>query len=296
MSNNWLYQVSPCVNIVGNGPTYSKWVEPMRYIYDYELVIFEGTEYVVEIEKESILCPPDSYIIIPPGKKHLTRDIGNRPGHRYWVHFDWVYHQPSASPVMTYLPAVPDTECFRISRKLVPTQIFHGKIEHIRLVIENFSRLEDLFNFGDTSEQLVSRGVFFEILLRLLCSARQPLPDKDWGESKNRKNAALASRIRRQLNQLAGQSACEPVMIQKFLEQSGMSYPHQCRVFKSNYGISPLKYVTELRMTRAKCLLRDTHQPVSEIAHILGFYNLGYFSKIFKKSTGYTPREFRRKY
>jgi len=73
-----------------------------------------------------------------------------------------------------------------------------------------------------------------------------------------------------------------------------MSYAHQCRVFKSRYGISPLKYVNELRMTRIKGLLRDTSLPVSEIAALSGFENLGYFSRFFKRSAGMSPRDYRR--
>lgn len=52
-------------------------------------------------------------------------------------------------------------------------------------------------------------------------------------------------------------------------------------------------YVTEKRMDIAKKLLRIQTTPIQEIAEACGYYNAKYFSVVFKKSVGQTPREYR---
>ncbi|MFA6101661.1 MAG: helix-turn-helix transcriptional regulator [Victivallaceae bacterium] len=285
--NDWLYRISPCLRIAGNAPTQSGWVEAMRYIYEHELVLFEHSDYAVEIETEKIECPAGSYIIVPPGRRHISRETAGRPGHRYWVHFDWLFSGDSAHlPVMTYCPARPQEHLFRPAPDLVPSQILHGTVRNLNTTLELFRRIENLFNFGSGQEKMVSRGIFLELLLDLLCPENETRTPEDAA-------VRLASKIRRQLSRFADRQVSATGSIQDFLQESGISYAHQCRIFKQCYGISPLQYVTELRMTRVKNLLRDTSCSVSEIAGMVGFDNLGYFSRVFRKSTGLTPREYR---
>lgn len=295
---DWLLKISPCVRIVGHSATTAEWVEPMRYIYDHELVLFAGSDYVVELENRVLPCPAGSYLIVPPGRKHITRNIRHRPGHRYWVHFDWVFSgDASGCPVMTYCPAVPHKALFRFAPAWVPAQIQQGAVTSQNRVIEQFNRLEYLFNFADATGRMTARGVCLELLLGLLLGKPPAAVIDKHPESAGKSNVhVLASQIRRQLNRLSDQPACEPVMIREFLERSGLTYAHQCRVFRKYYGISPLQYVTELRMTRAKILLRDTNHPVADIARLLGYDNLSYFCRLFRKSSGYSPSDFRHRH
>jgi len=284
----WLERISPCHRIVGEASHEPGWVEAMRVIYDHELVLFEGGTYAVEFQDESFICQPGSYIIVPPGRRHVTRETAGKPGRRSWIHFDWVYAGDASSlPIMTYSPAKPDEELFREAPSFAPKGVLHGQVERMPVALELFRRIDSLFNMGSGREALVSRGVLLELLLEILASGSEPKKTED-------KAAGLASRIRQRLIKLAGEPQAGEASIQRRLEKSGMSYAHQCRVFKSRYGISPLKYVNELRMTRITGLLRDTALPVSEIAAISGFENLGYFSRFFKRSAGMSPREYRR--
>ena len=75
-----------------------------------------------------------------------------------------------------------------------------------------------------------------------------------------------------------------------------MSYAHQCRLFKRQYGIAPVQYVAELRMTRIKAMLRDTSLGISQIAEMEGYENLGYFSRLFRRHSGMSPSEYRKSF
>lgn len=68
-----------------------------------------------------------------------------------------------------------------------------------------------------------------------------------------------------------------------------------CRTFKKTFGISPIAYQQELRISAAKNLLLTTSLRCNEIAAQTGFYDEYSFSKIFKKTEGITPTQFRSK-
>jgi AraC-like DNA-binding protein len=67
------------------------------------------------------------------------------------------------------------------------------------------------------------------------------------------------------------------------------------RVFRSATGTSPLAWMLGQRINRACMLLRRTDKPVTEIAFDVGFNDSNYFTRQFRKATGYSPREYRKR-
>ena len=65
------------------------------------------------------------------------------------------------------------------------------------------------------------------------------------------------------------------------------------RIFKNETGKNLFAYLHEIRMEKAKELLGDVRYKVYEIADLVGIPDAHYFSKTFKKYTGYTPMEYR---
>lgn len=64
-------------------------------------------------------------------------------------------------------------------------------------------------------------------------------------------------------------------------------------VFRRETGMTFTEYITKKRMDRAKQLLRQTERPSGDIAAEVGFKDSHYFSFVFKKTQGCTPREYR---
>lgn len=65
------------------------------------------------------------------------------------------------------------------------------------------------------------------------------------------------------------------------------------RIFQASISKSPVEYIVEYRLEKAKESLRMTSLPIIEIALQTGFSNSPYFAKIFKQNTGMTPAEYR---
>ena len=64
---------------------------------------------------------------------------------------------------------------------------------------------------------------------------------------------------------------------------------------KSYSGFSPLNYLINIRISEAIKLLKKPDLNVTDIALDTGFYSSQHFSTTFKKLTGYTPSEFRKR-
>lgn len=67
-------------------------------------------------------------------------------------------------------------------------------------------------------------------------------------------------------------------------------------MFKKATGQNFMDYVIEIRIMNARNLLVQTDQDVADIAATVGYTDLKYFSRIFKKLTNLTPSEYRKLY
>ncbi|GFP77556.1 response regulator [Clostridium fungisolvens] len=98
------------------------------------------------------------------------------------------------------------------------------------------------------------------------------------------------------------QKACEYVLnnIDKDITLTVMSNylniskNYLCSIFKQQTGENFLEYVTKAKMERAKVLLKKHDYKVYEVSEVLGYKETAYFSKLFKKHTGYNPAEYKK--
>lgn len=75
----------------------------------------------------------------------------------------------------------------------------------------------------------------------------------------------------------------------------GTSVSHLHRLFKEALGTSPLRYARERLIAQAREALSTTTLPCQEIAKRLGYDDPLYFSAVFKRLTGISPREYRKR-
>ena len=73
----------------------------------------------------------------------------------------------------------------------------------------------------------------------------------------------------------------------------GLERAYFSKLFKETKGISPIEYLTEIRLKSAKSLLINSKMSVKSIALASGFKDIYYFSQAFKKITGVSPLEYR---
>lgn len=85
----------------------------------------------------------------------------------------------------------------------------------------------------------------------------------------------------------------EKISMKNLAEQIHMNEQYLMRIFKRETGQSILEYLTERKIIIASNMLKDTDYSINFIADCVGCENYSYFTKLFKKQTGFTPREYR---
>lgn len=82
--------------------------------------------------------------------------------------------------------------------------------------------------------------------------------------------------------------------LQSIAENLNYSIPHICRLFKQAYNESIVNFIIRLKIDEAMKLIEQNEKSLREISETLGFDNVAYFSKVFKKHTDMTPSDYRK--
>ena len=85
----------------------------------------------------------------------------------------------------------------------------------------------------------------------------------------------------------------EKITLEELSNLTHLSPQYLCKLFKAECRITISDYIREQRINEAKWLLESTDIALTEIADSLGFSDQTYFSSVFKKTTGLTPRHYR---
>ena len=87
----------------------------------------------------------------------------------------------------------------------------------------------------------------------------------------------------------------KPISIEQYASEHLMSVNWFIHSFRSIMKVSPMQYIVSLRIATAKGYLESSSKSIAEIANEVGYDNALYFSRLFKKRTGMTPSEYRRR-
>ena len=84
------------------------------------------------------------------------------------------------------------------------------------------------------------------------------------------------------------------INIDDYAASRGMSVSWFIRNFKKYTGSTPMQFIVGIRINNAQMLLETTTYSINEISKIVGYDNQLYFSRLFHKLKGYSPREYRK--
>lgn len=96
------------------------------------------------------------------------------------------------------------------------------------------------------------------------------------------------------LKQFLRENYAENINLNFLMEGIGYSVAYISKLFARKVGVSPYHYLIALRIGRAKYLLKNWKDlSIKQVAEMVGYPDQCYFSRIFKKITGKSPKEFR---
>ena len=85
----------------------------------------------------------------------------------------------------------------------------------------------------------------------------------------------------------------EALTLELLAEEAHMNKYYLSHTFKREYGVSPINYMITRRIEESKYLLAETDLSMSQIAQLLGFSSLSYFSQVFRRTQSISPMEYR---
>ena len=134
--------------------------------------------------------------------------------------------------------------------------------------------------FGSLTECF---SLLYEIYAKILKSATSYIPSNKYNLLENAVDFILSNYTNN-------------ISIREIVTHTSLSEGHFRRLFKEVYHVSPIEYLTNLKLEHAKDLLINTKQNLTDIAEFSGFSSAAYFCLLFKKKVGYTPNEFRNRH
>ena len=127
---------------------------------------------------------------------------------------------------------------------------------------------------------------FMEILIiRLMRITALSVPTEPHTISTNRQCAAVRRYIDLHFK--------EALTLEQLAEEGHMNKYYLSHAFKREYGVSPINYMISKRIEESKYLLAETDLSMSQIAQLLGFSSLSYFSQVFHRTQSISPKEYR---
>ena len=218
-------------------------------------VLVLGGQALYEFEDQSFLVNPGDVLYLPRGSAY--RITVTEQLFR-WACVDFRFERPeSLEPALFHLS---------------------GK------AMENaFSKLRRLWRLGDFSEKLLCKAIFYEIYAALIRAEATESLASDQGQRLQEAVAYIHSHYK------------DPALsVEQLAEIYGSSAVHFRRTFAKLYRTSPLKYITALRLSKARELLQSTDLPVGDICAQCGYTSLYYFDRVFKTTFGMQPLQFRK--
>lgn len=84
------------------------------------------------------------------------------------------------------------------------------------------------------------------------------------------------------------------ITVEELADHVNLSKFHFSRLFKEITGLSPIVYLTRVRISRAIVLMEQTDLTMTEISSACGFSSPNYFNRVFKAFTGSTPHKYKK--
>ncbi|SDS33382.1 AraC-type DNA-binding protein [Paenibacillaceae bacterium GAS479] len=263
-----------------------------RYIYDHEFIFVVSGSGWLRIETNKYPMEPGDLLYIRPHKLNEMYVFENEPMHCFAVHFDYMFlgestdfspsvylgrRQGEIIPDVNWLKARPYAELMDldIPERMTPSRM-HSFHEAFKELVLHFQESR-----ADAHIWLKSS------LLRLLGLVHHELTTKEGIRIHNSHADLMLEAV-----QFMQQNYTQKIDLPMLAARANLSPKYFGSLFKQATGQSVSQYLLGLRIEEAKRMLRLHKFTIKEIADGVGIPDLFYFSKLFKKMEGLSPKKY----
>lgn len=163
----------------------------------------------------------------------------------------------------------------------------HARGWHDHYTLQLFLRLWKLTEFQRPNDRVLLDEMIIRVAERLLWLGGIGLP-------RTKYRAVLPQESLGRVIDLLVASFNRPISLTEMAKEAGCSVYHFSRLFKASTGHSPIDYLLQYRVERAKLAIRrDAEEPLASIAISCGFSDQSHMGRHFKRILGTTPKKWR---
>ncbi|MBR6003958.1 MAG: response regulator [Lachnospiraceae bacterium] len=161
-------------------------------------------------------------------------------------------------------------------------------------VINSGFPIERIFGAGFNIENLFDKaGSIEEAKEKVIELYRKRIEFESGCEhSSHNKASDVATAVKKYID--LNYSNCEMSM-NDISSEIGVNQTYLRKMFKSEIGMTLTEYITKIRLEKAKSIITETGASLQEVSDAVGFSDVSYFSKVFKKYYGYSPSHIKMK-
>lgn len=112
-------------------------------------------------------------------------------------------------------------------------------------------------------------------------------------EEKSEQGRNEVEDLYQKMEKYISQNYCRKITLDDIAEELHANRSYLSRLYKSKKGVNLFDDILKLRIERAKEYIQNSDKKVYEISQAVGFEDTGYFSRVFKKYTGISPKEYK---
>ncbi|RKN84298.1 helix-turn-helix transcriptional regulator [Paenibacillus ginsengarvi] len=249
----------------------------------WEFLYVDKGEFIVETGRESRLLRQGELLFLEPDLFHATRANGTIAPNIFIVSFE------CRSPRMQFFKEHFWYRLEERERELLAVLMEEGENAfgpdysvppRKRLVRKQDAPVGGEQLFVLTLEMLLIRLVRLETETKV----KAKLPTSTGDKSDSDIADLIIAYLEANLNQ--------DITLEQICHSFGIGKTQLSILFKKKTGCSVIEYISQLKIAKAKAYIREDVYNLTEIAELLGYNSLHYFSKHFKKITGASPSEY----
>lgn len=233
---------------------------------EHTLIYCSGGHAWVQVNGKRHSLTAGQFVLLPPHVPHGYGPDETDPWSIHWLSFGGV-------KATEYVRQLPDRQF------ILPVADAHRQD-----VARLFTQLHNLLRENLSDSHLICASKMAECLLGILLLRNRALHTSD-GHTVD----PVAAAVRIMQDRLY-----QTVTLDELAQAAHFSKPHFVRLFRRRMGVSPMNYFIQLKMQRACQYLDTTDRPVKVIAQHLGYVDVCYFTRVFKKVMHETPNAHRR--
>jgi AraC-like DNA-binding protein len=219
------------------------------------------------IEGEKFKITPSEYLIIPRRKSHAYWSDADNPWSIYWLHL-----RGKGAEVISEI-------LFKRMREGKNGILITGEL------IRVFNNIYNNFLLGYSTANMIYTSMNLNHYCKFFV-----YPEKIQDYNKKEGNMDFERVIR-----FLKENISKNISLHEIASVANLSSAHFCISFRKTTGFSPIEYFNHLKIQEACQLLQFTTQRISEIADAVGIEDPYYFSRLFHKIMGVSPKEYRHK-